>query len=89
MKKVQVEHQVLLGKLRLLSNHYRFRIVELTSRQALSITKLSSVLKLSYTKCSDYVRLLEKAGLVEKSPNGKEVLVHGRVSLSENMIRLG
>ena len=89
MKRVQVEHPILLEKLRLLSNPYRFRIIELTSGQALSITKLSSILKLSYTKCSDYVRLLEKAGLVEKSPHGKEVRVRARVSLSENMFRLG
>jgi len=73
--------------MRAISNEYRFKVLELTASDKMSITKISSTLKLSYTKCADYIRLLEKEGLVGKTRVGKEVFVESRISFSDNSIR--
>ncbi len=69
-----------------MSNEYRFRILELTQSERPSITALSKMLKLSYTKCADYVSILEKEGLVKKTRDGKEVLIESRVILKDNNV---
>ncbi len=74
-------------KIRLMSNQYRFRILELTDNRQMNITELSKALRLSYTKCADYVRFLENEGLVEKTKRNKEVLVKSRVSLAGNFVK--
>jgi predicted transcriptional regulator len=74
------------GKIKVISNKPRFRIIELTQEKQLSITELSTMLKLSYTKCADYVTLLEKDGLVEKIRDGKEVRVKSKVKIKDNQI---
>ena len=70
----------------MLANSFRFRIIELTQNEQMSITRLSTVLKLSYTKCADYVRMLEKEGLVKKTRVGKEVLVESKIKI-HNLIQ--
>ena len=65
----------LFSKIRTLSNPLRFRIVELTQNEEMSITEISGKLHLSYTKCADYIALLEKQKLVSKRRKGREVLV--------------
>lgn len=73
-------------KIRLISNRVRFKILELTQREKLSISELSSALKIAYTKCADYVSMLEKEGLIEKEKKGKEVLVKSNVRIkNENL----
>ncbi|MDE1798439.1 MAG: winged helix-turn-helix transcriptional regulator [Candidatus Micrarchaeota archaeon] len=69
------------GKIRAMSNRHRFRILELAHDERLSISALSSKLGLSYTKCADYVRVLEKEGLVSKTRAGREVLVKSLVTI--------
>ena len=81
-KKLNVQRRALFGKIRVISNAYRFRILELTETDKMSITQLSSSLKLSYTKCAYYVRLLEKEGLVKKERAGQEVFVSSRSRFS-------
>jgi predicted transcriptional regulator len=76
----------LFPKVKVLSNKLRFKIVELTQNKQLSITVLSSKLKLSYTKCADYVTMLEKEGLVEKVRDGKEVKVRSKVRIGKDKI---
>jgi len=76
----------LYRKIRVLANSFRFRIIELTQNEQMSITRLSTVLKLSYTKCADYVRMLEKEGLVKKTRVGKEVLVESKIKI-HNLIQ--
>jgi len=76
----------LFKKLKLISNKKRFQIIEITQENRLNITELSSKLKIAYTKCADYVTMLEKEGLVTKTRDGKEIKVHSRVKLTENKI---
>ncbi len=49
----QVEKQKLFERVRAISNPLRFRILELTEAEQLSIRELSSKLKLAYNKCAD------------------------------------
>ena len=76
----------LFNKLKLISNKRRFQIIEITQESSPSITELSSKLNIAYTKCADYVTMLEKEGLVTKTRDGKEIKVHSKVKLSENKI---
>lgn len=82
-----VEHNTLFQRLRLISNKHRFRIIEITEKTPLNITELSSRIGLAYTKCADYVSLMEKAGLIEKTRIGKEVKVESKVKLNEDSIK--
>lgn len=85
-KPYAARQQGLYNKIKVMANSYRFKILELTEREPLSITKLSSMLNLSYTKCADYARLLEKERLVTKTRQGKTVLVRSTVRLSDRQI---
>jgi len=69
---------------KLISNKNRFAILELTQTKSLSITDLSKLLELSYSKCADYIALLAKQGTVTKTRKGKEVLIKSRIKLSES-----
>ena len=71
---------------RLLSNRLRFKIVELTQDEEMSISELSSILKLAYTRCSDYVAMLESHNLVIKTKEGKNVSVKSKVKISKNKV---
>ena len=51
--------KVIYRKIKAMSNYNRFRILELTENNPTSIVQLSSLLKLSYNKCADYVKILE------------------------------
>lgn len=83
---VSVGREAVYLKIRVLSNKRRFKIIELTQQTPMNITTLSSALKLSYTKCADYVTLLEKAGLVKKTKVGKEILVSSLAAIKENRV---
>ena len=78
-KQQPIEKKELFERIKLISNHQRFRILELTETEPLTITELSSKLKLSYNKCADYVTMLEVKGLVQKTKAGKEVKVQSGV----------
>lgn len=80
-KKKHLKRLELFEQIKVMSNLQRFHILELTEHEPLTITKLSSELNLSYTKCADYVRMMEKKGLVHKSKVGKEVKVQSKVRL--------
>ena len=72
------------GKIAVLGNAYRFRIVELTQKEEFSITDLSKKLGLSYTKCADYVQLLNAQKLITKRREGKLVFIRSIASISDN-----
>ena len=76
----------LFNKIKMISNRLRFKIIELTQNNEYSITELSSELGLAYNKCSDYVSLLEKNGLVSKESKGKEVFVKSRIRMGKKNI---
>lgn len=84
----EVQNKEILEKIRVLSNPLRFRIVELTQKQELNVTKLSSLLKLSYNKCVNYISMLERLKLITKSKHQKEVFIKSRVQIGMNEINL-
>ncbi len=55
---LQVEKQELFERVRVISNPLRFRILELTETEQLSIRELSSKLRLVYNKYADYVSIM-------------------------------
>jgi len=86
--KSEIKNKRLFEVLRILSNEFRFKILELTQDSEQTISKLSSKIGLSYNKCSDYVRLLENKKLVEKIRKGKNVYVKSKISLSNNWLKI-
>jgi predicted transcriptional regulator len=76
----------IFSKIRAMSNPLRFNILELTQHKDRSISDLSSNLRLSYTKCADYVKMLEDLQLVSKTKVGKEVKVRSRVIFSKSQV---
>mgnify|MGYP001565328767 CR=1 FL=1 len=85
-KPSQIQKQELFGRIKIISNPKRFHILELTEAEQISITELSSKLKLAYTKCADYISMMEKKGLIQKMKVGKEVKVKSMVKLSHDKI---
>lgn len=82
----KIGNKELFRRIKVISNSKRFRIIELTQDEQLSITELSSLMKLSYNKCADYVTMLEKEGLVIKTKEGKEIKVKSRVIVKDGVI---
>jgi predicted transcriptional regulator len=78
---IKIENKEVFGKIRVMSNMFRFRILELTRDKEINITELGEQLKLAYNKCADYVRMLEENGLVIKRKEGKNVLVRSKVKI--------
>ena len=86
MLPIEKPNKKLFSQIKVLSNRFRFKIIELTQENQPNITELSSKLELSYTKCADYVTMLEKHGLVQKLKDGKETRIKSKVKLHKNKI---
>src|SRR3989344_9321102 len=86
MSKQQVEKRELFERIKVISNPLRFRILELTEIEQLSIRELSSKLELAYNKCADYVRMMEQKGLIQKTREGQEVKVRSKVKIYPDKI---
>ena len=84
--KIPLQNEKLFSKIKVISNRFRFKILELTQKDSLNISKLGSVLNLAYTKCADYVSILEKEELVGKTKEGKEVLVKSKVKIKGGQV---
>lgn len=82
----KIKYLDLYKKIKIISNSKRFLILELTSQKAHTITELSTKLELAYNKCSDYLALLYKYGLVNKERVGKEVKITSRIRFKDNTI---
>jgi len=80
---IELKNKDIYEKIKTISNPYRFRILELTQENAIGVTKLSSMTKLSYTKCSDYIRVLEKQNLISKAKTGKSVQIKSKTCINE------
>lgn len=85
-EKIFLQNEELFQKIRIISNRFRFRIIELSQKNQPSISEISSILKLSYTKCADYIQMLNKQGLVSKIKIGKEIKIKSNVKLYNNKI---
>ncbi len=81
-----IRNEAIFKKIKLISNSKRFKILELTAKQSMNITDLSSKVSLSYTKCRDYIDELKKNGLVSKVKQGKNVVINSKVKISDNAI---
>jgi len=81
MLKVELTNEALYRRIRVIANKNRFKILELTQARAKTVTALRKELNLAYTKCADYVTMLEKEGLVRKTRDGRETLVKSTVLL--------
>ncbi|MFH1308566.1 MAG: hypothetical protein ABIH51_00965 [Patescibacteria group bacterium] len=76
----------LLKRIKIIANKSRFNILKLTQGKELSITKLTKILKISYNKCNDYVRMLYRLNLIDKRKVGRKVLIKSKVLLNDNII---
>jgi len=85
-KDYNIQNRELFERIRLISNPQRFRIVELTQENQLSITELCSRLKLAYNKCADYVSMLAHHNIIKKTRIGKEVKVLSLIKFYKNKI---
>ncbi len=70
-------------KIRVLANKNRFKILELTQANTKTVTELSNETMLAYTKCADYVTILAKEKLVEKTRKGREILVKAKIDIAK------
>jgi DNA-binding HxlR family transcriptional regulator len=86
MNTPEIKNKELYRKLKVISNKFRFLILEKTQNQEMSISELSKTIKLSYTKCADYISLLEKEGLIAKRKEGKEVFISNKHSFTKNKL---
>lgn len=82
-----LKNETLFNKVKVISNRPRFKILEITQNKEKSISELSSILRLSYTKCADYVKLLENAKLIQKTRSGKEALIKSKVKFKDSEIK--
>jgi predicted transcriptional regulator len=82
----QIQNKTLFEKVKTISNALRFRILELTQSKELNVTELASELQLSYTKTADYIKMLEKLGLITKTKKGKEVKIKSKVMLKSDVL---
>jgi predicted transcriptional regulator len=80
---ITLSNPEIFKKIRALSNRLRFKIIELSSKEEKSITKLGKELHLSYKRCSDYCAKLEGQDLIQKRKDGKEVFVKSKFDLKK------
>jgi predicted transcriptional regulator len=68
-----------------LSNVKRLKLVLMCSKEGLIVTQLSQKLKLNYNITSEYVNLLAREGLVERTRNpDRTVKVKSLIKISDN-----
>ena len=79
-----IRHQILFDRIKVISNPQRFKIIELTQENQLSITELCSKLKIAYNKCADYVSMLSHQNIIKKTKIRKEVKVLSLVKFYKN-----
>ena len=82
-RKIPLENMILFEKICLLSNMSKFRIVELTQENEISISFLSKKIKIAFNKCSNYCSELEQSNLISKEKKGKNVFVKSKIILSK------
>ena len=84
--KISIKNEKIFRVIKLISNELRFKILEMTQNNQPNISELSSKIGLSYTKCADYVKMLENLGLINKTKDGKRVRIKSNVKISKNKI---
>ncbi len=83
---MKIIHNDVFDKINVISNKFRFKILEITQHEEPTISELSSRIQLSYTKCADYTTLLKDLNLVEKIKDGKNIRIKSKIKLSKDKI---
>ena len=86
IKNMHIDNEEIFNKIRIMSNMFRFRILELTQNKEINITQLGEELNLAYNKCADYVKMLEDNKLITKRKEGKNVLVKSNIKINKERI---
>ena len=81
--KITIKNQDLYRKLKLLSNKSVFKIIESTQHKALTINEVVGKIQISKAKVELHISKLYKAGLIEKSRDGKFVRIKSIVNLNK------
>jgi len=86
VNQVPIQNEFLYKRMRELGNKQKFKVVELTQNNEMSITDINKHPKLKYKRCSEYIHKLEKLGVVSKRKEGKNVFVKGKIVIKPNKI---
>jgi predicted transcriptional regulator len=81
-RKLPLKNDGLYRQVRQMSNITKFKILELTQADGISIKKLAKETNTAFNKCSNYCTQLEKHDLVFKNKVGKNVLVKSKLQLN-------
>ena len=81
-KNFHFQNPELFQKIKTISNPARFKILELTQEKELNVTEIGKNLKITYKRCSEYIKKLEKLKMVNKIKKGKNVYIRSRVGLN-------
>ena len=84
-----IDNPKIINKLKnifgVLNNINRIRIIFLCLEKEMNVTELSKKLKLNYSVTSEYISMLEKAGLIRKIRNkDRTINVKSLVKINEN-----
>jgi len=82
-KKYQFQNSALFNKIKILSNPTRFKVLELSQGEGMSISSIAKHLKFKYKRCSEYIIKMEKEGILSKLQEGREKIVRSNVDLLE------
>ena len=85
-KSFSFQNPELFQKIKLISNPARFKILELTQDKELSVTEIGNNIKITYKRCSEYIKKLEKLRMISKHKKGKNVYIKSRVRSSSSSI---
>ena len=80
------QNQTIFKKIKLLSNPARFKVLELTQGNGIPISEIGKKLGIKYKRCSEYIRKMEKEGLLYKTVEGRIKIVKSNAELRMNAI---
>ena len=80
-KKFNLNNPLLFERIKTISNPARFKILEIVCDRKASVTQIGKIIGIKYRRCSEYIRKMEKLGLVNKKKDGKEVFVESNIEL--------
>lgn len=84
--KYNFQSPTLFRRIKLLSNPARFKILELSQGEGMSISEIGKHLRIKYKRCSEYIIKMEKEGLLYKIVKGRVKIVKSNVELETKAI---
>lgn len=83
---MEKKNNSIFKKIKQLQNDKKFKIIELTSKEKLSITQLSKMVDIAFNKCSNYCTELEKENLIIKEKSGKYTKIKSNVKIGDGRL---